>query len=165
MNLSLKKEIIKHIFDLFGVVKNSFNFSSVVKLTEDIFLIDKKIGFENADGTKFKNNVWSCITKISGSEIKIILADLSEEYEEFVFVIQMDNHSPCSIRLSSDEEDTGSIFFNIENNWIEVGTAEQAKILVAIENIAALFPKWDKNTNYKDMYKNLINFMNFFEKE
>lgn len=164
MNETLKKEIIKHIFDLFGIEKQSFQFGSLVKMVDDSFLIDKKIAFRITDeDKKVEGNIYSIITNVSNSSIKIILADISEEYEEFAFVLQMDDFSPCAIRLSSDEEDMGSVFFNIENNWIAVGAAEQAKILIAVENICSIFPKWEKLKDYKIIYKYLINFLNFYE--
>lgn len=168
MNLVLRKEIILHIFRTFGVFADPAisQLSMVEKLNINKFLIDKKIAFETEDKKQIKNDLWAAKTKIEESEIKIIIADITEDIPEFALILQMDNFMPCAMRLSLEEGDFGSMYINIEDNkWIDASTVIQAKMLVGAESLLGLYIQWEKLDKYMDIYKTLIGFLNFYEQD
>lgn len=166
MNNKLKKEIILNIFNIFGVFREKTNFSSstlMEPLVGEKFLIDKKLAFENDDGTKKENNIFTAKTKIDQNIIKIMIADIIDDIGEYAIIMQMDNFPSIAFRLSLDEDDFGTIAFLIDNKWIEVGTSAQARILMGVENLSEIFCMWEKMSEYDEMYKILINFLNYVE--
>jgi hypothetical protein len=165
MNINLRKEIISHIFYSIGIfddLKNKFNI--IEKLNSDKFLLDKKIAFETEDKKQIKNNLWAARTKIDNSEIKMMIADISEDVPEFALIIQMDSFMPQAIRLSLEEDDYGDMFVNIkENSWVNTSTREQAKMLIGFESLLEIFAGWNRLDKYMDLYKVLVGFLNFSE--
>lgn len=165
MNLTLKKEIINHILKTIGLIDDKLSYIGMFeKLNSDQFLIDKKIIFE-LDGSKIEKQVWATNCKIDENYINIIIADISDDSKEYAFIIQMDNMIPYAIRLSDDPEDFGTMLIYAENNWIEASTMLQAKMLLCIQSLSELYMKWERIDNYKEIYKLLINFLNFQEQE
>jgi hypothetical protein len=168
MNLTLRKEIVLHIFRTLGIFADPIlnKLSMLEKLNDDKFLIDKKIAFETEDKKQIKNNLWAAKTKIEDSEIKIIIADITEDISEFALILQMDNFMPCAMRLSLEDDDYGSMYINVQDNkWIDTSSLIQAKILVGIESLSGIFSQWEKIDKYLDMYKLLIGFLNFYEQD
>lgn len=165
MNITLRKEIISHIFHSLGIFddpKNRFNI--IEKLNSDKFLIDKKIAFETEDKKQIKNNLWAARTKIDNSEIKVMIADISEDIPECALIIQMDSFMPQAIRLSLDEDDYGDMFVCIQDNkWVNTSTIMQAKMLIGFESLIEMFAQWEKIDKYMDLYKILVGFLNFSE--
>ena len=165
MNDHLKREIVKNIFNVVGVLRgNMYAGSSLIAaINSNEFLIDKKLVFDNEDGERKGASIWAAIGKIDKNEIKLILTDIGDEVEEFALIVKMDNYYSCALRLSLDEADFGSMFFHVGDKWVAMGTSHQAKILVGVENLAEIFVLWEKMENWKDMYKELIGFLNFEE--
>jgi hypothetical protein len=165
MNLTLKREIIKNIFSIIGVFreKNYMGSSLLSPLNSDELLIDKKLAFETEDGEKKRGNIWAAHAKVEKSEIKLMLVDISEELAEFALIVRMDNFSACALRMSADEGDTGTMFFRIEDKWIDTSTSHQARILVGMENLTEIFLVLEKMSDYAEMYKLMIDFLNFEE--
>jgi len=169
MNLTLKHEIINHIFKTVGIFldKEMMRISMLEPLNSDKFLLDKKLAFEAFEGGKRKeNNLWAGTAKLEDSDIKIIIADITEDIPEFTLILQMDMFLPCAIRLSKDPEDLGSMHINIaDNRWIEATTTLQAKMLVGFESLTEIYLQWEKLDNYTDMYKSMVGFLNFYEQD
>jgi hypothetical protein len=158
----LKKEIVKHIFKSLGIFDDKI--SGVFEpLTSNKYLVDKKIIFQDEANKDYQNNIWAVKTKFEASEIKILVADISEEIREFAIIIQMDSFHSTAMRISEDPDDCGSICFNPDQDiWINVSVLHQAKVLFGIESLVELCFSWEKINNYHDMYKILISFLNFY---
>lgn len=162
MNLSLKKEIIHHIFNRFNLLTKE----DVHKLHSDIgptskkFLLDQKLIFE-IDDKKYTNNIWSGEAEVEGSRVQFAIADLTEDLPEYILILQLDIYPPNVIRISLDPEDAGAIFSKIEDQWVEAPVMFQAKILIAVEQLMEMFISWNKNVNSEEIYKSLIDFLKF----
>lgn len=166
MNLKLRKEIILNIFNVFGLFRNKTNFSAstlIEPLIEEKFLLNKKLGFEIEDGTKRENSIFAAMTKIENNVIKVMIADIIDDIPEYAVIMQMDTFPSIAMRLSLDDEDFGTIAFLVDDHWIEIGTSAQARILMGVENLSEIFCVWEKMTSYDDMYKVLVNFVNYVE--
>lgn len=160
MNETLKKEIINHIFNKFGLLTRE-EVTSLRKKEGPLsnkFLSDQKISFE-VEGKEYSNNVWSGEADIDGSRVQFIIGDLTEEVPEYSLLLQLDTFPPYAARISLDPEDSGSLFFKIEERWIEASTLFQAKILVAVESLMDIYVTWDKNSNIENIHKDLIDFL------
>lgn len=166
MNLKLRHEIVLHIFKTLGVFSEDGLHGMMEKLTSDKFLLDKKIAFESEeDKKKIENNIYAFAGKIENSEIKMLLADITEDIPEFALIVQMDNMMSSAMTLSTDEE-SGSFYINFEDNkWAEAPLAVQAQLLIGFENLTGINIQWNKIDNYMDMYKTLVGFLNFYESE
>lgn len=166
MNNRLKKEIILNCFNIIGLFldKNNLGSSSLIEpLLDDKFLLDKKLAFEIEDGSKHENAIFAASTKIENNIIKVLIADIIDNTPEYAVIIRMDNFPPIAMRLSTEDDDFGTLSFLIERQWIEIDTLAQAKVLVGLEAIANMFCLWEKMTDYKEMYEIMIGFVNYVE--
>src|SRR5271165_1599565 len=166
MNLKLRKEIILNILNVIGVFRDKTNFSSstlIEPLIVEKFLLNKKLAFEIENGEKRENSIFAATTKIENNIIKVMVADIIDNIPEYAVIMQMDNFPSIAMRLSTDDEDFGTISFDIENKWIDVGTSAQARILMGVENLSEIFCTWEKLIDYESMYKVLISFVNYVE--
>ena len=77
--------------------------------------------------------------------------------------MQMDNFPSIAMRFSLDDKDFGTIAFLIDDKWVEIGTSAQARILMGVENLSEIFCTWEMMTDYGNMYKVLISFVNYVE--
>jgi len=167
MNKNLKREIVIHILKTVGVLADEdiMRISMMEKINDEKFLLDKKIAFEG-DGKVKENNLWAACTKIDASNIKIMVADITEDITEFALILQMDTFLPCAIRLSADQEDSGSMLVSIDNNrWVDATTHFQAKMLVGFEGLSETYLVWEKLDDYMDMYKSMVGFLNYCEQD
>lgn len=167
MNQNLKHEIISHIFKTVGIFsdKNTLTTNMLEPISSIKFLLTKKLAFESSEGGKRKeNDLWAASAKLESSDIKIIIADITEDISEFTLIIQMDTFLPCAMRLSQDPDDIGSMYINIsDNKWVDATTTFQAKMLVGFESLTEIYLQWEKLDNYMDMYKSMVGFLNFYE--
>lgn len=155
MSIQLKKQLILHILNKFGVF-----ISARDSLLSDTYLLDKKLTFDTEDKT-YSNNLWSGETEIEGSKVQFMIADLTEDLPEFAVILQLDTSTPYIMRISTDDEDSGSIYFRAEEHWIPASTIFQAKVLVAIESLFEASVIWVPNKNYESIHKTLISFLKF----
>ena len=161
MNNTLKREIILHIFKTFGVFSKTEGF--LESLVDAKFLLDKKFVFETEDKKKYQNDIWACVAKQGKVVIKIIIADISEDIKEYGLILQIDDLAPYALRLSEDLDDFGTMFVYYSDHWVDCDTSIQAKTLTGVESLKQLFLSWNKDTNYKQLYEHLINFLNYHE--
>ena len=164
MNNPLKKEIILHIFKTFGIFSTiGMQKGFIEPITNDKFLIDKKIVFETEDKKKHNQNIWAYSTKIETSVIKIMVIDITDDVAEFILTYQMDNFPPCALRLSADKDDFGSFNFLVEDKWIIANSLMQGKIFVGFESLSEIFAEWNKLSDYAELYKLTLGFLNYYE--
>lgn len=161
MNTALRKEIALHILKSFGFFSNDLSYKGFIEpLNSDKFLLNKKIVFEAEDEEKQERSVWAASAKVNSSVVKILAADLNDGYAEYVLAIQLDSYPPCVVQSSLEEEDTGSFAFKVENKWVDAGSLMQAKILVGVESLSELYVKWEKLSNFAELYGLIIEFLN-----
>lgn len=166
INLSLKKEIIIQIYRKFGLFPSTLKYNNIIEqLTSKEYLIDKTINFES-DDKKYQNKIWAATVNLDNNGIfKVIIADLTEDVKEYAILIQLDEFLPYAIRLSNDDGDYGSCYFRAEDKWINASTLFQAKLLVAVESLSELIPKWEKLKDYNNIYQLLVGFLKFENEE
>lgn len=161
MTTTLKREIIRRIFNKFGVfIPPNQPFDLVENLLDKKFLLDQKLKFETETG-EFNNPIWLGHTKVENGSVKVIIASLTEEVPEFVAIIQLDAFPPYALRISLDDEDAGAIHLMIESRWIDLSILLQAKLLVAIEGLSEIMTNWEPYKDHKHMYQILINYLKF----
>jgi hypothetical protein len=166
MNNPLKREIILHILKSIGIFADPqmMKLSMMEKLNSNKFLLNKKLAFETEDEKTKESNLYCATAKIESSNIKIIIADISEDLEEVALIIQMDIMNAYAIRLSADSDDFGSMYVNVNGeHWVAAPLIQQAKMLVGFESLLELFLVWEKLDDYKEMYKTMVGFLNFYE--
>jgi hypothetical protein len=161
MNENLQKEIIKHIFNQLGILECDTRFSLIEKMTDEKFLLDKKMAFE-ANNTQYQNSVWAADGKLATHTVKILVADIKEDVNEYAVMFQMDNQPVYALRYSLDDTDKGSMYFCNESRWIAADVAIQSKFLYGIEGMASTLFIWSKLETYMELYKYLINFLNYY---
>lgn len=161
MNIALQKEIVKHIFNQLGVLEQEHRASLIESLVENKFLLDKKMVFD-AEDKKYQNNIWGGQAKIGDHTVKILIADIKEDIDEFAIMFQMDMLPIYALRLSADTEDTGSIYFINDARWIAADIALQSKFLYGVESLASTLLDWKKLEVYMDLYKCTISFLNYY---
>lgn len=168
MNYKLQKEIIVHVFRKFGLLLDNTGPGAgfIESLLSDKFLTEKKIAFEDEDKKKYQNNVWAGTRKLDKSKIRVLIADIHEDIEEYAIIFQMDNLPAYALRLSIDADDPGSLYVNIKDDkWVTTSIAAQARFLFGIEGLSEMPAAWERLDDYKDQYKLLVQFLNFYERE
>jgi|ERR1700722_4238510 len=167
MNLKLQKEIIHHILQKLGLfLAGGVQPGFVANLIDNNYLTNKKIGFENEDNKKYENPIWAATTKLEPAKVKVLIADTHEDIEEYTIIFQMDILPAYALRLSADDNDFGTLFVNVKDDkWIQASIAVQAKFLFGIEGLSEIPLTWERLDDFKDMYKLLIQFLNFYERE
>lgn len=163
MNLNLKKEIITHIFNKFGLLNKS-SFGNSESPISKKFIYNKTIDF-SSDGEDYKNSIWTTEAHIEDSRIQFIIADLTDLAPEYAFVLKLNDNPAYAGRISVDEDDYGSLHFQVGELWVDAPTVFQAKLLVAVEEIMELFLKWEKNESSEEIYQLLINYLKFESEE
>jgi len=171
MNLILQKEILIHIFKRFGIflAEGETQAGFIDNLLDDAFITNKKIGFESEDKKKYSNNVWAASATANPTKLKVLVADIHEDIPEYTIIFQMDNMPAYALRLASpyvgETDDPGSAYLNAQNDkWIEASVAVQAKFLYGVEGLSELPLHWSKLDEVDDLYKILIQFLNFYER-
>jgi hypothetical protein len=160
-NAILKREIILQIFYTFGLYLTKPTLPSPFEhLRSAQYLLDKKLIF-NTDKGKYSNNLWSASTKIENSLVKILIAELSEDQIEYALLIQLDALPPYILRLSTNQDDSGDLFFRFEDKWINAHTLFQAKLLVAVESLNEVLVVWDKLKDPSLLHQILIEYLKF----
>lgn len=168
MNLRLQKEILLYVMKKFGLFLENDEVQPgfINKLTDDKYLSNKKLVFEAEDKKKYQNNVWAITAKVEASKLKILIADIHEDIAEYTIIFQMDNLPAYALRLSAEDNDFGSIYVNAKDNkWIPASMSVQAKFLFGVEGISEIPLTWERLDDIQDVYKLLIQFMNYYERE
>lgn len=153
MNNNLKNEIIKHIFS---------KLDNTINITNDAYLIDKRIVFASED-KDYQRKAWGVSGEVEKNNIMMLVADITDQYEELVLLFQMNKFPVYALRVSKDSGDFGSFYFLGGERWIGAGVEMQAKFLYGFENLINCFITWKSLKDYKDIYEQLISFLKFLE--
>jgi hypothetical protein len=163
VNVKLRKEIARQIFDRFGLLSGkeakSFGLSGVMR---EEFVLDRRLVFIDGDRRQ-EGKVWGGSCEIGKAIVQVLVADTKDDIAEFSILVRADKLITYAVRLSEDPEDTGDISFHIEhsgsNVWIEAHGVMQARCLLGVETLSGQFLEWKKLADYKEMFGLLIEFV------
>ena len=156
-NKFLTKEIISHIFNLFGAGSSIFGKG----LTDPALRSNRiiKIKYENEE--EISHPVYYGLGKVGETTIQGILADLSLEGEprEFACVFFPKDAAIFGIKLSYAENDFGAFKFydQKKKNWLNANIAQQTAVLSGIETCISYGLLFDKSKiDDTELYEALI---------
>lgn len=154
--MNLSREIIKQVLADVGVLPGSNFGKSGLTLPE--FKLDKKLVVHYDDGQKAEFPLWAGIgslsdTKVTGSKVKVLLADVSDDVTEFALALRVDDKPIYALRLAFDNEDPGDFLLQQGENWIGASMLIKAWALVGMEMIVDQGVLWEPTTDYKDLYE------------
>lgn len=170
MNLNLRAEIVRHIFANFGVIHSFYVSDKTQPLNSKKYLLSEKLSFEDEDNDVIQNKIWGCQLSADAQEIKILLADCTQEkdHPEYCLLVQLKNAPAYGIYLHLNESfghQTGSacmIAYSLDSKaWMECSTFLQATFLGGMEQIRETGFAWNKIVNYQPQYQALINFIKY----
>jgi hypothetical protein len=169
MNPNLRSEIVKHIFANFGVIPADYVSEKTRSLIGKDYLLPEKLSFENEDST-IENKIWGCQLSSDIQEIKILLADCTQEENspEYCLLVQLKNAPAYGVYLVFNES-FGSqinsacmIAYSVDfTSWMECSTFLQATFLGGMEQVRETGFTWNKVTNYQPQYKSLVSFIKY----
>lgn len=171
MNGSLRREIILHIFDLFGINILEREVAGTVVFSDDT-IIDKTLSFEE-NGNSYEGTVWAAQMELAPGHIRCIVSDtsigdavewtssqLSVQTNEFVLAFQMEGSAIYALRLSANPNDLGIFNHQVSDGvWIPASTYLQAMVLAGFEQMTSLPFVWVRCEAYTEIYNGLINFL------
>ncbi len=162
----LQIEIIRRIFENFGV---SLDHPTLVHpfLINDQLLSARKlrIELESADSGESEEIVsqkaiWSAELSVADLKLRLMVADLSDEqFREFALVVAGVDMATFGIRLSDEPEDLGSFSVQSGGRWIPATIGLQATFLSGCEQLQGLLAGSKKPLEDKEIYSNLLSFL------
>jgi hypothetical protein len=168
MNHILLEEIIKHIYASLAIIPGDFiDLDKTKSLRSKEFLLNEHISFD-VDDKIIDNNVWACQISADNNELKMILADCSQDKDisEFALVVQLKNAPAYGLYLiyNSEVNSEALLACTINNSdWLECNTYLQATFLAAMERLKDTYLNWNKCTNYKDHFNLLQSFIKYHD--
>jgi hypothetical protein len=159
MNTVLRTEIIKHIYSNFGIIPSDYLINTK-SLINDNFLIKEKISFENEDNKIVQNNIWGCEFSVESQNIKVLLADSSQEKDlyEYYLLIHLKDAPMYCMYLNFNNESKLNLSIDSES-WMECSTFLQATFLAGMEQLKESIISLSKINDYMLQYNCLINFI------
>lgn len=170
MNLNLRAEIIRHVFANFGIIHSEYVSNKTRSLMSKEYLLPEKLSFDDDDGNVRENKVWGCQLSADAQEVKVLLADCTQEkdFPEYCLLIQLKNAPSYGLYLVFNESfgpQTGSaclLAYSLNSNlWAICNTFLQATFLGGMEQIKDTGLAWNKITNYQSQYQDLISFIRY----
>lgn len=170
MNLNLRAEIVKHVFANFGVIPSQFVNDKSRSLLNKEYLLPEKLSFEDDNDIITENKIWGCQLSADIQEIKILLADCTQEENapEYCLLIQLKDAPAYGIYLTFNEsfgDQVGSacmIAYSLDSkSWMECSTFLQATFLSGMEQIRETGFAWNKASNYQPQYQALVSFIKY----
>lgn len=170
MNLNLRAEIVKHVFANFGVIPSDYVSEETRSLISKDYLLPEKLSFEDDSDIVLDNKVWGCQLSADIQEIKILLADCTQEESspEYCLLIQLKNAPAYGVYLTFNKSfgpQTDSaclIAYSLDSKlWMECSTFLQATFLSGMEQIRETGFAWNKATGYQPQYQALVSFIKY----
>ena len=169
MNPKLRAEIVRHVFSNFGVIPSKYvNSEKTRSLMTKEWAVPETLSFEDEDGIISENKIWGCQLSADVQEIKVLLADCTQDREspEFCLLVQLKNAPAYGIYLdfnSSFIESSDSaclLSYSMDGKtWVDCNTFIQATFLAGMEQIRETGFAWQKIANYKAQHQLLVNFI------
>jgi len=165
MNKRLLEEIIKHILSSFLVIPSNFiDVENSKALMSSEYLLKNKLSFQLEDGKTVSNEVWGCQISSEENEVKILLADCSDDYNEYALLVRIKDSPAYAAYIVLDDniDSEALIAFTIDGtSWLECNTYFQAMFLAGMEQMKQGGLSWKKCKYYNDDFKLLISFILF----
>ena len=158
----LTNEIINHIFLKLGVINKDLGqiYSSI---SDDRYLLNRKITLVDDSEQEFDNNIWSSKLDISlEKDLRFLLADCSIGDSEYALLISLKD-SPEYALYYSDDPSQCLISCNLNGAWIEATMYMQASFLAGMEQMKDLNSPLIENNKYDDLYERLIDFIKYHD--
>ena len=162
MNNILTFEIVKHVMNSFGILKDS----KTISIKNDSFELKEKLKFERDDGTIDKKRIWAAEISIQNEPLKVLVTDCSEKSDEeyYVFVKMHDCPAYCLYFNSNPEfMNFNIICVAVEKNWMKCNIGLQATFLAGIETVKDLPTTFQPSKKYKDDLDLFISFVDYNE--
>ena len=159
MNIDLRTEIVKHIFSNFGIIPSQY-LNKIHSLINDNFMIKEKISFEDDFGKTLQNNIWGCQLSIDNQEVKVLLADCTQEDEilEYYLLIHLKEAPAYCMYLNSNNQ--SKLCYSVDSQlWMDCSIFLQSTFLAGMEQLKEIGFSWNKVSNYDLEYKSLIKFI------
>jgi hypothetical protein len=166
MNKELMEHIIDHVFANLAIIPSSFiDFKRTKSLISTEYLLPEKITLD-LEGEYIQNRVWGCQISIEKQEMRMLLADCSQDKEtpEYALLVQLKDSPAYGLYIvcNTDVENAPMIAVSLNGNeWMECQTYLQATFLAAMEQVKEVGLAWNKCTNYQDNFKSLLSFIEF----
>lgn len=166
MNLILREHIIKHILASLRIIPSKFIDQNITKaIMSKEYILDKTFDFI-VDDEVIHNKIWGCQLSAEDRELKIILADCSQETDifEYCLLVQLKNAPAyASYFVFGDQVDSEALLAcNVnESGWLECNTYLQATFLAGMEQLKDINLTWSKCLNYDkqiDLIKSFIEY-------
>ena len=165
MNRYLLEEIIKHVLSSFLVIPSSFvDVENSKSLMSKEYLLKNKLSFQLEDGKTSSNKVWGCQISSEDNEVKVLLADCSDDCNEYALLVRVKNSPAYAayLVLDDDIDSEALVAFTMDgSSWLECNTYFQAMFLAGMEQMKQGGLSWKKCENYDSDFKLLISFIQF----
>lgn len=169
MNKRLLEEIVRHVMASFAIIPSEFiDFNKTRSLKEKSFLLSSKIKFDGEEELGMKTGqVWGCQLSADESELKILLANCSQDPDiyEHAMLIQLKN-APCYglyfIYQDGDIESEAMIAASVNGKeWLQCNTFLQASFLTGMEQVKETGLTWNKCSSHQEEYEKLLSFIEY----
>ena len=88
-----------------------------------------------------------------------MLANITDDCEEYALILQMDSLPPYVLRVSDDHHDFASFVVLVDGKWISAPMLVQAKVLTAAETIFQSVIAWSRASETDSLYRILLSFL------
>lgn len=168
MNKQLTELIIRHIYENFLLIpSNEINPLTNKSLTDNEFLLNKTLKFEDESGNK---KIWGCQISTDVQELKILCGDCSQEDDvlEYCLVVQLKDAPAygvysafCKDRWINQEALIACTLNG--KDWMECNTYLQATFLAGMEQVKDVGLKWNKCQDFQSQYDLMASFINYHD--
>ena len=167
MNRKLTEQIAYHILANLGVFSSGFvDSENTQSIVDKSFLLPEKISFTD-EGKVIRKNIYGCQVTIETKELRLLLADCTQEneYPEFALLVQLKDSPSFGLYIVAAKESVDSevlIAVSADHkNWMPCSMYLQATFLAGMEQTRDIGFGWSKASNYSEQYKELLSFIKF----
>lgn len=162
MNITLKTEIIKHIFANLAVIPSDYvNLDKTRSIMNNDFKLKESLSFEDSD---VKNNVWGCKMLSDKQEIKILIANCTiDSNKEYSLIFQLKDTPIYGLYYLESAPNKSVIACSLDGEkWMQCSTFLQSTFLAGMENIKNMGLSYSKCTDYDSQFKSMNSFIKYF---
>jgi hypothetical protein len=162
MTQKLTEEIVYYIFSNLGLYNNH---NSIIN---NNFLLSEQIIINQE-----AKNIYGCqFTTLGVKGIKLLIADLSDDNQEYCLIVQSTGAPTYGVYLIFDSKETlvseienkeALIGVNTDKFWMPCTVYLQATFLAGMEQLKDLGTGWNKATDYQELYQKMVSFITFHE--
>ena len=165
MNKKLEEEIIRHIFNNLGILKDISIDSK--KIIDKSYLLKEKLVFD-IEEQQITNDVFGCEISIAGQKnFKILVGECSSDkaIPEYCLIVHFQDSPIYGAYLCDDKDSEPLIALNVDNKgWMPCSTFLQATFLAGMEQLKDVYLNWTHCTKYENEFKLMNSFIKFHHK-